>query len=494
MNITYNNLANPSNIITFTDIPNILKITEENYGTKAHVRMGLTSAMYGATTTDGQWKITFLGETITNVIDPAGAINKLFTVMPSANDTAYSVARAFRNCPTIAANYNVSVESNVVVVTNKIVGEMFTNGFGEYFETNIPSNYMLVSDTDGSTNAQLYQSKIDVDIYAGWDNEYVTTLEKNFYDGECAFNLSPVLTTFAKIGSAVPYTFDIKSVGGLERDGVISQLGTISGNYVSVGYMVNQGAKYLDNTFMQVAQNFYRGTPKETANNMPLYLYEQTIPISFYRGNTGGMTITVEYKDSAFNTFYTQNVATWQSHDSSRNLIDLYGVHDWGSEISLLPYVFNTAYYIDVHLGNIVIRYNVIKPLQTTEYSQRILWRNSYGGISFFDFTGQRTETRDFELSTYQKNIYDYYTDEKNELEKIYDNEVKYSVTLKSHLFEHDGKYIFNDLIQSPEVWTTINGEKYAIILDSVSVDEVNQNNVYEATVKYHYSQEPSLI
>ena len=94
----------------------------------------------------------------------------------------------------------------------------------------------------------------------------------------------------------------------------------------------------------------------------------------------------------------------------------------------------------------------------------------------------------------YEKNIFDYYTDDMNELTKIYDNKVEYVVSLKSHLFEHDGKYIFNDLIQSPLVWTEINGQKYAIIIDSVSVDETDRNNIYEATVRYKYSAEPSLI
>ena len=98
------------------------------------------------------------------------------------------------------------------------------------------------------------------------------------------------------------------------------------------------------------------------------------------------------------------------------------------------------------------------------------------------------------DVETYQKSIFDYYTDPRNELEKVYDNKVKYTVTLKSHLFENDGKYIFNDLLQSPEVWTERNGEQYAIIIDSVNVDETDRNNIFEATVKFRYSQEPSLI
>ena len=483
MNITYNGLNNPTSIITFTDVPNILKIKEDNYGMNTSVSLTVNNTLYGATTTDGQWKITFLGETISNVVDPARAINKLFVVMPTAADTAYSIARALRNCPTVSANYTVMTNNNVVTITSKIIGKIINGRWTSYFQTNIPWSHLNWAYQDGLTSAQLYQSKIDVDIYN--NGEYVTTLEKNYYNGECAFDLSPVLTTFAKIGSAVPYSFEVRSVGGLDRDGVISLLGTITGNYISVGYMVNQGAKFLDNTIFNIAQNMSRGKDREFENNMLLYLYEPSIPISFYRGNSGGMDINIYYKDSAFNTFYTQTT-TWRNTDSSKVLIDM--------TLQLSPSIFRQAFYIDVNLGGRVVRYNVIRPVTMTEYSQRIYWRNSYGGVSFFDFTGQRSETRDFELTTYQKSIYDYYDDPKNELEKIYDNNVKYTVTLKSHLFENDGKYIFNDLIQSPEVWTVINGETYAIILDSVSVDEVNQNDIYEATVKYHYSMEPSII
>lgn len=483
MNITYNGLNNPSGIITFSDVPNILKITEDDSGIKTTVTLTVNSTLYGATTTDGQWKISFVGDTISNVVDPAGAINKLFVVMQTPSDTAYSIARALRNCPTVSANYVVMADGNRVIITSKITGKIIHGRWSSLFQTNIPWEHFTWAYQDGLTNAQLYQSKIDVDIYS--DGVYITTLEKNYYNGECAFNLSPVLTTFSKIGSAVPYSFEVRSVGGLDREGVISLLGTISGNYASVGYMVNQGAKYLDNTILNIAQNMSRGESREFYNNMLLYIYEPVLPLSFYRGSNGGGNITIYYKDSAFNTFNTQTV-TWSSAGSSNLLIDL--------NIQLQQSMLNQAFYIDVVIGGNTIRYNVIRPVTMTEYSQRIYWRNSYGGVSFFDFTGQRSEAREFELSTYQKSIYDYYDDPRNELEKIYDNDVKYSVTLKSHLFENDGKYIFNDIIQSSDVWTVINGETYSIILDSVSVDEVNQNDIYEATVKYHYSMEPSII
>lgn len=480
MRITYNNIEGANNLITFNDIPNILKVEDETGGTYAYITLMFTSAFYAATTTENMWYITFMGETITNTLTPSNAINKYFYVGQQVRDTAASVARALRNCPTVSANFNIQSNSNGhVILTAKKYGQIFKNGISDNFKTNIPGSFLSAPAEDGTAYSTLYDSIINVDVYN--DGDYVTTLEKNFYNGEAAFNLSPVLNTFSEVGKAKQYTLSITSM----KDGVYSDVGSVAANYASVGYMVNQGPKYLDNSIMNIAQNMSRGESRDFENNTILYLYQPNIPISFYRGNEGGGNITIEYLDSAFNVFYT-TTTTWENTYSSIKLIEL--------DLSLHPSIYRQAFYIDLTIGNDKIRYNVIKPLMATEYCQRILWRNSLGGISFFDFTGQRTETREFELQTYQKNIFDYYVDTKNELEKVYDNDVTYSVTLRSHLFENDGKYVFNDLIQSSEVWTEINGENYAIILDSVSVEETDNNNIYQATVRYHYSQEPSLI
>ena len=480
MEIKYDNLLNPSNYITLTDIPNILEITEDAYGEKALVQITVLSGLKGSTTSDYQWKITFMGETITNVLAANEAINKYFSVMTSPNDTATSMARALRNCPTISANFIVQSTGATVNLIARKEGAIFTDGIAQHIENNIPSNLLTRSATDGYMSPDdLYNAKIDVEVYN--DGEYVTMLEKNFYNGKCAFNLSPVLVTFARLGYAEPYTLQIYSY----KNGVLTNIGNIPENYISVGYMVNQGAKVIDNSILNIAQNISRGKERDVDNNTVLYVYNNSIPISFYRGNEGALTITTEYKDSSFNTIRTEST-TWRNTYSAIKLIDL--------EIPLTNIVWNDTFYVDLTLGNKTIRYNVIKPLLATEYSQRICFRNSYGGVSFFDFTGQKTETRKLTTATYQKNIFGYYTDEKNELEKIYDNDVDYTVTLKSHLIENDGKYIFNDMLQSPEVWTVINGEKYAIIIDSISVDETNNNNVYEASLTYHYSQKPSLI
>ena len=167
---------------------------------------------------------------------------------------------------------------------------------------------------------------------------------------------------------------------------------------------------------------------------------------------------------------------------------------------TMYPYgrAFDKAFYIDIQLGNgPKLRFNVIKPLKATEYSQRIYWRNCQGGISFFDFTGGKTIDNSISTETYQKQNFDYYDYDmynRNSLNKPYDIDVNTTYTLKSHLFEADGRWIFNDLILSKRVWTIINGEYYMVIIDSITVDEIDNNNIYQATIKFHFSMPPSSL
>ena len=492
MNITYNNLStsDATNLITFTDIPNILKVEDNDGGTYANLTLTFQGNLSSQVSKDGQFYITFLGETITSVKKVEDSVNKNFYISSVNNVTAAYVARAFRNCPTIAANFRVEHNGATVKLIARAVGTVWGNA-SDVFQRNIPETYLTASVTDGSAYAELYGARVNVEVYSGESfDDYITTLEKNYYGSECAFDLSPVLTTLAERGKTVPYSLKMASLKG-DTYNVIANL---EYNYITQGYMVNQGDKYIALNAVNgviVAQNYKRGTEKSSANNTILYVYGTTIPLSVYKHNTLGMTVYVDYVDSDNAVLETVSYSYNMQYPSTPL---------WNFNIDLAPNLglkerFKQSTYIDIRVGGMsTIRYNVIKPLKATEYYQRIYWRNSYGGISFFDFTGAKTETRDLDVETYQKSIYDYYTDERNELDKIYDNKITYNVTLKSHLFENDGKYVFNDLMQSPEVWTEINGENYAIIIKSVSVDETDRNNVYEATVKYTYSMNPSII
>lgn len=310
--ITYNGLSSPENIITFTDIPNILKVTANSGGTRAYYTLTFVGNLYEQTNADGQWYITLFGETITNVLNPSNAVNKSFYVAQTSNSTAASVAKALRNCANIAANFTVEQSGTSVTIKSRDVGSIFYSG---YFDTNISQGYMSRSGTDGSVPQDSLQGAlIDVDIYS--NNEYITTLEKNWYNGEAAFNMSPVLTTLASDGKVVQYALKVSSM----KDGEYALLGNVGNNYISVGYMCNQGYKYLINNSLNIAQNFSRGKSREFENNTILYLYEPSINISLYTSDNGGFSYSIDYLDSAYNVITSY---TYTFHCSTNSLLDM---------------------------------------------------------------------------------------------------------------------------------------------------------------------------
>ena len=237
MNIKLNGLEYGSNLVTFTDIPNILKVEDYDWGTYATFTMTFAGDLSASVTGDGQYHITFMNESIRNVITPSNAFNKNFYISNSNISLAASVARAIRNCPTIAANFNIQNNENTVTLTARAIGQVWSNMGSGYYETNIPAANLAITGVDGSASSDLHGSKIDVDVYTEDENgtKYVTTLEKNFYNGEAAFNLSPVLTSFAEYGRYNPYTLKVSTIS----DGNYSLLGNVDTNYISVGYMCN---------------------------------------------------------------------------------------------------------------------------------------------------------------------------------------------------------------------------------------------------------------
>jgi hypothetical protein len=136
---------------------------------------------------------------------------------------------------------------------------------------------MTYTSSDGYANSQLVGALVNVDVMV--NGSYLTSLSKNYYGRECAFDMSPVLTTVAKYGQTVPYNYEISYT----KNGEYSYVGAVSNNHVTPGYMCNQGAKYLNlaTSTVIVAQNFYRGDSRNVANKTILYLYGDTIPVSY---------------------------------------------------------------------------------------------------------------------------------------------------------------------------------------------------------------------
>ena len=482
--LKYNNIPSTSatSFVTLTDIPNLVEIDNSADGfSLASLEITISGSWSTASHVD-PWFITINGETITGVDDFSNAINKNFFISSANTSTAASMAKAIRNCPSLAASFTVRSYENKVELLARNKGA-FT-----WSTTTNATAYTSFSATNGSVSDELIGGSVELSLLDGSSN-FITSLEKNYYESGMAFDVTPILTTMAERGKTVPYKLEVSAT---KNDGTYTLLGSITGNSISQGYMVNQGFRYIPLGTLpegwMIAQNVSRGSSKGDRNNTLLYVYGDTIPFSWYHKTLTSLSVEVMYLSSAHVTEHTE---TKTLTDSSNGWLH-------NAEILLNSTYKRDAYYIalrfynnDTTYGYLV--YNVIKPLKATEYYQRIYWRNSYGGISFFDFTGQKSETRDLEVTTYTKNVYDFYTQDRNEKNMIYENEVKYAVTLKSHIIEQDGVYVFNDLIQSPEVWTVINGEEYGIILDSVNVEEDNRNNLFTATIKYKYSQQPSL-
>ena len=473
MNITYNNLSSPSNILTFTEIPNILKISENVTGTKCTIQFMMGNGLRQTVTGDSQYYITLFGETISNVMSPENTNNKRFYISDDAESTAMSIARAFRNCGGLNADFDIFGNGSTVEIIAKTIGKKITTA--NYLQRNIPGDKMSVSVQDGSSTSILFNSKIQVDVYnsnAASVNNFITTLEKNWYGDECAFDMSPVLSTFSEYGQTQPYTF----VLNVYRDnGEWQNQGTVSGN-TTIGYHANQSDKYKYAQGAQMLLNKNRGTN----GTMILYTYNNVIPYSVLCGiDTSGWNVKVSVKDSAFNEVYA-NTST--SRRTTPNMII-------DTSATIPQTAIKNGYYVDITVGTQTTRFNIIKPLKATEYYQRILWRNEYGGISFFDFTGSRSESDSVDIETYEKNIFDYHDNNEFERKMIYKNDYKKTVSLTSHLLEEDGKWIFNSLMRSKKVWTTINGKTYYIIPKSIDVQEdQTYNNIYTAKLTYEYS------
>ena len=473
MNITYNSLSSPSNILTFTEVPNILKISENVTGTKCTIQFSMSNGLRQTVTGDSQYYITLFGETISNVMAPESANNKRFYISDDAESTAMSIARALRNCGSLNADFYIFGNGSTVDIIAKTIGKKITTA--NYLQRNIPGDKMGVSVQDGSSTSILFNSKIQVDVYnsnAASVNNFITTLEKNWYGDECAFDMSPVLSTFSEYGQTQPYTF----VLNVFRDnGEWQNQGTVSGN-TTIGYHANQSDKYKYAQGAQMLLNKNRGTN----GTMILYTYNNVIPYSVLCGSdTGGWNVKVSVKDSAFNEVYA-NTST-SSRTTSNMIVD--------TNATIPQTAIKNGYYVDITVGTQTTRFNIIKPLKATEYYQRILWRNEYGGISFFDFTGSRSESDSVDIETYEKNIFDYHDNNEFERKMIYKNDYKKTVSLTSHLLEEDGKWIFNSLMRSKKVWTTVNGKTYYIIPKSIDVQEdQTYNNIYTAKLTYEYS------
>lgn len=463
MVLTYNGQASPQGMITLTNVPNILTIQSSSVTGNNSV-LKITINDLTKIDPNNTYYITINGLTITS-----GNVGNNFYISNSntgANQiaVAHSIAKSLRSVG--LTNYEIYQEISQGILTNVVIVE--AREVGELYEITFDSNLgaaILYDNYVGTTSDEFAGGRINIDVYSGSD--YITTLEKSYYKEKIDFNVSDILRSISRYDYLTPYTLFIYSQIGNQ----VTNLGRVSATS-AIGYMVNQGEKFL-NTYPMFAQNVSRGT--SSPSKMVLYTYLSTIPVTIYSDDVVE-TVNITYYDSSL-----QQIGTGFSNVNIYNGIGQ-------SDIALNSNLFNSAYYVDLSLENgQIIRYNVIKPVDANSRCQRVYYHNSYGGVSFFDFTGQITENHKVDNDTYTKNIYDYYRETTLEQIKIYDKETTINVTMKSHLMERSAVWQFNDLLGSYDVWTNINGVDYKIIVTDCKVDET-ETGVWEATVTYTYS------
>ena len=494
--IKLNNIHNASDLICLNTCPTIISVTNTSTDTFESVTVdinGLAPKDVFLTT-----KITVNGYTISGSDDITKIKSRVFYHYGQTDNDinaefcAISIVNALKTVPQLSMNYNIVYDGEgKFSITAKNGGIQYALSLST---TNL-ENFDIINKTVGSTTDNMrgqYFSKVYLDLYYNSDErhrkinspseqteyKYLTTLQKEYFKDKVNFNVSPVLQTVSNNDDTTIWKGRLYSV----VDGVTTELGVIDNNYVINGYLVNQGNTYINASVKEgqtlPALNVGRGSDKPQYNKSIMYIYDPEFRISLY--GTYGKTydrLTVDYLESDETVIKSQVISLNLS--STKNL----GLYI----IRLDKQTLRNSYYVDLTFSFGTIRLNVINPPNANVECNRVWWYNSYGGVSFFDFVGDKDEERTTDVETYNKSLLDFYTSRNQEQEIIYKRTNNVTVTLSSHIIEKDGLYQLYDLQNSYKAWVTINGVNYSVIIESLTIDEPS-DGVYIAKIKYKYS------
>ncbi len=455
--ITYNGLSSPS-LLTFSDIPNILKVSENFTGSKSQITINVVGGSTALATGNSQYYITVLDETIENVIDYSNATGRRFYISDTVS-TAVSIAMALRNCGSIMSEWDITYSQSSVYLKAKTYGSKLNRT--SVLVTNLPSSVLTYSLYDGSQSSDMLGGKVIVKVLH--DGAEVTDMTKYWYDNSVGFDISPVLQTFLNYGNGERYSLQ---VDGISNNGRYTNIGSIPEQIATYGYYANDSEKYLsiNNRIL--------------LNNKGLfYTYSNVIPLTVMSPN---QSATISW------SAYTSNMVQLGGGTSPASPVNGYFAD---VTVTVPNSIFTDSYIVDISYGGDTIRFNVIKPLKAAEGYVRVYWRNEYGGISFFDFTGQMAESNSNSIETYNENIYGLY-DGRYEGKHIYQNEAKTSYTVTSQLLKKGGELFAHSLLKSKKLWVRENNKDKVVIPKGVDVLEIeNQNDVFQVRFSYEYGE-----
>ena len=472
MTRTYNGLNNPSNLLTFSEVPNILEVRDgDGGGTRATINVVLVNSSQNPSG-NGEYSITILDETVTNTLQYKDAKNRFFYYSGSDRlKTAYSLCRALNSCASLVADWDIRVDETTANIT-RIIMTARNAGHRGITTADTTANFSAVTFgvTDGSSYSSLEGGQVFCDIFE--DGEYVTTLSKNLYNGVTDFDVSPVLSTFSDFGQTTPYRVHAYAI---DPSGQYHAIGDESG-YTTAGYHANDSDYYL---YLGSGTRLLRNDNNIGGIGTVYGVYDLTsIPFSILVGaGSAGFSYTV----ACYNSI-GEVLSSWTETSQ----------YTYGSRIkdftaSVPAAIMNNVYRIGITVGSMQeLSFKVIKPLRMADRFIRVYWRNEYGGLSFFDFTGGVDEAEDIDTDTYTPTVYDLYTREAHYGEKDYRRTVTKSVTVTTHLMTLGEKYPLESLARSMRAWIRENGTDHLISVTGLDIKrDTAYDDTYRATVTF---------
>lgn len=506
MEITFNNLTSSRNIICLSGNPNILTFTGSSTS-NVYAQYVFSYSTISGIDVNKQYHINFGDYNITSTFSEENVSGTLFWLpqFNSYENQLYScstIVKALRNVPFIAANFDVWLDddndgtmSPVVHIRAKKQGKNFNFDVS----TDLPASvYSWSRVVNGSTNDAMLQgrsNKIICDIYKYntpapigsnnlSDKTFVTSLEKNYYGKPISFNVTPILSTLLSEDNYEDMQQFIVDVYGFSDKKLVLGEQT-SPMYITNGYLCNFSQPFINSVNGNFfAANVSRGDDRDQFNNTYLYTYSPTLVFSLYSSSSPMSAVTVNYIDSA-NTQITSI-----SHNVSRTD----GTTLKTYTVQLSETYFYRATYIDIVIPTVgTVRYNIIKPINAANEVEvrRIYWYNEYNGVSFFDFTGERTESRKENLEYYEKQEFDFYNNTNSrEKTKVYDKKVDIEVKHTSHYIDKNGVYLFYSLQNAKRAWIYLGGIQYFINITNLEVSETNNtSHIFTAKITYEFSR-----
>lgn len=439
-------------IYLFSGQPNILSVTDGSYPSGNPSRLTITCPD-GLTAGEDGIVIEINAEQITSVPVQVDAGPREFCVSSVGLTTANAICRALRNVSSLLVNYDIYFGEDRY--GHGLVTVLAKQSVGYHLSGSCTNQYIEVVAVNNDDSSVAREASVGITS----DGKYLATLEKTVCSDNTNFDLSPVLDSVAEYGKVGQVTCRTW-LSDAEMNVTTGRTYNVS---LIKGYHTEGQPLYLTGSTM--LQN----------NLQTLYISPNERLVFSYLNNTSSkVQCIVSVRDSAFNIIDRDNF------DFSGE-----GIIDCSFDISTL--MTDNTFYVDVDFGNgLSVRYNVIKPSRLSEGNTRVLFRNSMGGLSFFDFTGSKTKKNSISHELYRDegSSYNFYDSgmRYDRLTRLEENDVEY--TLRSHIIKEDALHLFEDLARSGRVWI----DNELIIVRDITYSEQG-HGTYVVQLSYNKSR-----